>query len=199
MATPTQPDRSTDGQHAGGDAMKPRGEPPAAVLDALGLLHRPVRSRRALPRSSGPQDFTQLVSQLDLEAIDALLELIGTRELHDTPYPYVHIDVVPAVPPSDTVRDLVTATGVTDDGDFEPLGFTGGDAADPGFWEDFVDTLKSRGLHGVRVVGSPDIEGLRAVVHNACPGARWRASGPITSVSLAEALEIIRRSESADS
>jgi transposase-like protein len=51
-----------------------------------------------------------------------------------------------------TSMAVVIVTGITATGDREVLGVDVGDSEDEEFWRGFLRSLKSRGLHGVRLV-----------------------------------------------
>lgn len=131
----------------------------------------------------------ELLDNLTEGEFDALLEGICTRDLGATLYPFLHLDVTPT--PSGGTRMFATATGVSPEGDFEPVGLLAGEVDDPWFWGRFLGQLVERGLHGVAVVGSPDLPALRQVLERVLPHARWQRSEPLERVTLEDALAIV--------
>lgn len=69
---------------------------------------------------------------------------------------------------------VVVATGITADGNREVLGVDIGDSEDETFWTKFARNLKSRGLHGVRLVISDAHAGLVAAIRRCFQGASWQ-------------------------
>ena len=65
---------------------------------------------------------------------------------------------------------VVIATGITAEGNREVLGLDIGDSEDEVFWRDFLRSLKSRGLGGVRLVISDQHAGLVAALRRSFQG-----------------------------
>ena len=71
-------------------------------------------------------------------------------------------------------RAVVVATGVAASGDREVLGVAVGDTEDEVFWTEFLRSLRSRGLAGVRLVVSDHHLGLKAAIATVFIGAAWQ-------------------------
>jgi putative transposase len=69
---------------------------------------------------------------------------------------------------------IVVAVGVAADGRREVLGFDVGDSENEGFWTAFLRSLKTRGLHGVKLVMSDAHTGLKKAIGTVFPGAGWQ-------------------------
>ncbi len=69
---------------------------------------------------------------------------------------------------------VVGATGVAADGCREMLGFDVGDSEDGAFWTALLRSLKTRRLHGVKLVISDDHAGLTAAIGAVLVGAAWQ-------------------------
>src|SRR5215218_7556727 len=65
---------------------------------------------------------------------------------------------------------VVIATGITANGDREVLGVDIGDSEDEVFWRGFLRSLKTRGLHGMRLVISDQHAGLVAALRRCFQG-----------------------------
>jgi len=63
------------------------------------------------------------------------------------------------------------ATGITATGEREVLGVDVGDSEDEVFWRQFLRSLRSRGLHGVRLVISDQHAGLVAALRRSFQGS----------------------------
>lgn len=113
---------------------------------------------------------------MDDREMDELLELACTRDLSATLFPVVHLGAFYSKYRTDesvAYRTVVMATGVTDEGDLEPIGVAAGDSEEPTFWARFLLSLKARGLEGVRVVASGEHGGLKEALEAVFPSARW--------------------------
>ncbi len=71
-------------------------------------------------------------------------------------------------------RAVVVATGVAMTGEREVLGCAVGDTEDEAFWSEFLRSLRSRGLVGVRLVISDHHLGLKAAIAKVFVGAAWQ-------------------------
>ncbi len=71
-------------------------------------------------------------------------------------------------------RAVVVATGVAMTGEREVLGCAVGDTEDEAFWSEFLRSLRSRGLAGVRLVISDHHLGLKAAIAKVFVGAAWQ-------------------------
>jgi transposase-like protein len=91
--------------------------------------------------------------------LDELVAAFRTRSLDHVECPYLYLDATFL-----HVRDevgqvvsmaIVVATGITADGSREVLGVDIGDSEGETFWREFLRSLKTRGLTGVRPVVEP--------------------------------------------
>ncbi len=71
-------------------------------------------------------------------------------------------------------RAVVVATGVSMTGDREVLGCAVGDSEDEAFWCEFLRSLRTRGLAGVRLVISDHHLGLKKAIATVMIGAAWQ-------------------------
>ncbi len=71
-------------------------------------------------------------------------------------------------------RAVVVATGVSMNGDREVLGCAVGDSEDEAFWSEFLRSLRSRELAGVRLVISDHHLGLKKAITTVMIGAAWQ-------------------------
>src|SRR6266540_2992732 len=96
-------------------------------------------------------------------ALDAEMAAFRARPLGHVEFPYVFLDATylkGRVGGQVVSRAVVVATGVSMNGDREVLGCAVGDSEDEAFWSEFLRSLRSRGLTGVRVVISDHHLGL---------------------------------------
>ena len=98
--------------------------------------------------------------------LDETVEAFRSRRLDHIEFPYVHLDATylnvrnsVAQPAS---MATVVATGITADGNREVLGCDVGDSESEGFWQQFLGSLRDRGLTGMRLVISDAHRGLGA-------------------------------------
>jgi putative transposase len=110
-------------------------------------------------------------------ALDAEMAAFRARPLSHVEFPYVFLDATylkGRVGGQVVSRAVVVATGVSMNGDREVLGCAVGDSEDEAFWSDFLRHLRSRGLHGVRLVISDHHLGLKAAIGSVMIGAAWQ-------------------------
>ena len=107
--------------------------------------------------------------------LDETVEAFRSRRLDHIEFPYVYLDATylnvrnsVAQPAS---MATVVATGITSDGNREILGCDVGDSESEAFWQQFLTSLKDRGLHGVRLVISDAHRGLGAAAGRHFQGA----------------------------
>ena len=107
--------------------------------------------------------------------LDEGVEAFRTRRLDHIEFPYVYLDATylnvrnsVAQPAS---MATVVATGITSEGNREILGCDVGDSETEGFWQQFLGSLRDRGLHGVRLVISDAHRGLAAAADRWFQGA----------------------------
>ena len=107
--------------------------------------------------------------------LDEGVEAFRSRRLDHIEFPYVYLDATylnvrnsVAQPAS---MATVVATGITADGNREVLGCDVGDSESEGFWQQFLSSLRDRGLTGVRLVISDAHRGLGAAADRWFQGA----------------------------
>ena len=107
--------------------------------------------------------------------LDEGVEAFRTRRLDHIEFPYVYLDATylnvrnsVAQPAS---MATVVATGITSEGNREILGCDVGDSETEGFWQQFLGSLRDRGLHDVRLVISDAHRGLGAAADRWFQGA----------------------------
>ena len=107
--------------------------------------------------------------------LDEAVEAFRSRRLDHIEFPYVYLDATylnvrnsVAQPAS---MATVVATGIAADGNREVLGCDVGDSESEGFWQQFLGSLRDRGLTGVRLVISDAHRGLAAAADRWFQGA----------------------------
>jgi putative transposase len=110
-------------------------------------------------------------------ALDAEMAAFRARPLGHVEFPYVFLDATylkGRVGGQVVSRAVVVATGVSMNGDREVLGCAVGDSEDETFWSEFLRSLRSRGLGGVRLVVSDHHLGLKMAITTVMIGAAWQ-------------------------
>lgn len=132
--------------------------------------------RRLLRASGGPD----VASRPDVDlAVEELGELVSSRSLESLAVDEVYVEQT-LLDDHDAPlpRLLLTATGLTEAGEPEPLGFVSGRDAPAHLAARLFLGLLARGLHGVRrILASPDI-GVGEIYETAFPDAAWIALAP---------------------
>ena len=107
--------------------------------------------------------------------LDESVEAFRSWRLDHIEFPYVYLDATylnvrnsVAQPAS---MATVVATGITADGNRKVLGCDVGDSESEGFWQQFLSSLRDRGLTGVRLVISDAHRGLGAAADRWFQGA----------------------------
>jgi transposase-like protein len=115
------------------------------------------------------------VSRLCKE-LDEQVEAFRNRPLTGK-YPYIWLDATfPKVREAGHVQNMafVIAIAVDDNGTRHILGFNVGMSESGAFWEEFLRSLVSRGLSGVKLVVSGEHEGLKNAIAKILPGTSWQ-------------------------
>jgi putative transposase len=110
-------------------------------------------------------------------ALDAEMAAFRARPLNHVEFPYVFLDATylkGRVNNQVVSRAVVVATGVSMNGDREVLGCAVGDSEDEAFWTEFLRSIRSRGLNGVRLVISDHHLGLKKAIATVMIGAAWQ-------------------------
>jgi len=135
-------------------------------------------STRAVDHLVEALGATSGISKSEVSRICAGLdELVGafrTRRLDHIEFPYTYLDAtylhVRNQTGQVTSMAVVIATGITASGDREVLGVDICDSEDEVFWRGFLRSLKTRGLHGVRLVISDQHAGLVGALRRSFQG-----------------------------
>jgi len=149
----------------------------AVVMEAYvhGVSTRKVDDLvEALGAASGisKSEVSRICSALDVE-----MAAFRARPLGHVEFPYVFLDATylkGRVGSQVVSRAVVVATGVSMEGHREVLGLAVGDTEDEAFWAQFLRSLRSRGLSGVRLVVSDHHLGLMAAIASVMIGAAWQ-------------------------
>jgi transposase-like protein len=109
--------------------------------------------------------------------LDAEVAQFRDRSLAALEYPYVFLDATycnARVNHRIVSQAVVVAFGVAADGRREVLGFDVGDTENEAFWTEFLRSLRTRGLGGVKLVISDAHTGLKKAVSTVFQGAAWQ-------------------------
>jgi putative transposase len=109
--------------------------------------------------------------------LDAEVAQFRDRSLATLEYPYVFLDATyckARVNHRIVSQAVVVAFGVAADGRREVLGFDVGDTENETFWTEFLRSLRSRGLDGVKLVISDAHTGLKKAISTVFQGAAWQ-------------------------
>lgn len=94
-----------------------------------------------------------------------------------TRYPFVMLDAIYIKVREDhriRSKAVLIAIGINTNGQKEVLGFSLCDTEKELTWKEFIEGLKSRGLHGVDIVISDSHQGLIKAITETLPGAAWQ-------------------------
>jgi len=111
------------------------------------------------------------------QGLDAEVASFRDRSLSDIAYPYVFLDATYCKVRIDhrvVSQAVVVAIGVAADGRRVVLGFDVGDSETEEFWKQFLRSLKTRGLGGVKLVISDAHAGLKKAAATVLQGAAWQ-------------------------
>ena len=107
--------------------------------------------------------------------LDEVVEAFRGRRLDYVEFPYVYLDATYLNVPNNVSQPAsmatVVATGITATGNREVLGCDVGDSDSEGFCQQFLGSLRDRGLGGVRLVISDAHRGLAAAADRWFQGA----------------------------
>ena len=107
--------------------------------------------------------------------LDEMVAAFRGRRLDHVEFPYVFLDATYLKVRNSVGQPasmaMVVATGVTADGNREILGCDLGDSESEGFWQQFLASLRARGLAGVRLVVADAHLGLAAAADRVLQGA----------------------------
>ncbi len=111
------------------------------------------------------------------EDLDTEMAAFRSRDLSAEEFAYVFLDATylkGRVNHQVVSRAVVVATGVSMDGRREVLGVSVGDTEDEAFWTEFLRSLRTRGLRGVRLVISDHHLGLKKAISTVMVGSAWQ-------------------------
>ena len=111
------------------------------------------------------------------EDLDTEMAAFRSRDLSAQEFAYVFLDATylkGRVNHQVVSRAVVVATGVSMDGRRDVLGVSVGDTEDEAFWTDFLRSLRTRGLRGVRLVISDHHLGLKKAISTVMVGSAWQ-------------------------
>ncbi len=107
--------------------------------------------------------------------LDEMVDAFRCRRLDHVEFPYVYLDATYLNVRNNLAQPAsmatVVATGITADGNREVLGCDVGDSESEGFWQQFLASLRDRGLGGVQLVISDAHRGLGAAADRWFQGA----------------------------
>ena len=109
--------------------------------------------------------------------LDEEMAAFRTRSLGHVEFPYVFLDgtyLKGRVRNQVVSRAVAVATGVSAEGEREVLGLAVGDTENEAFGTEFLRSLRSRGLSGVRLVISDHHLGLKNAIATVFVGAAWQ-------------------------
>jgi putative transposase len=151
----------------------------AVIMDACVS----VVSTRNLDDLVAAMGIDTVISKSEVSRVCARLdERVGAfcnRTLGRVEFPYVYWDATYVHVRDDALgqvvsRTVVVATGITAQGGREVLGVDVGDSENETFWTAFLRSLRTRGLHGVRLVISDAHAGLCPAIRECMTGASWQ-------------------------
>jgi len=149
----------------------------ALVMAVAQCYHQGVSTRNveAVAQALGIENLSKSTVSRMAERLDPQVKAFRERKLDECPY--VFLDArYEHVRENHRVQKMAVmiAVGVRWDGIREVLGYAVARVENEAFWEDFLKELKSRGLHGVKLVVSDGHEGLKAALLKVFPGSLWQ-------------------------
>ena len=109
--------------------------------------------------------------------LDTEVAVFRDRDLTGMGYPYVFLDATfckARVNHRVVSQAIIVAVGVAADGRREVLGFGVGHSENKAFWTEYLRSLKTRGLGGVKLVISDAHTGLKKAAATVLQGAAWQ-------------------------
>ena len=122
-------------------------------------------------------DFSKSTVSDLCRRLDPLVEAWNTRPLKETKYPFLIVDALVIKIREDEAirpRGVLIATGVTQRGQREILGFYVGDSESEASWNELFQRLKMRGLSGVDFIVSDNHGGLTKAIRTQFQGVMWQ-------------------------
>ena len=149
-----------------------------ALVPALAQCYRQgVSTRRmeVVAQALGVESLSKSAASRMAGRLDPMVKAFRERELGE--FPYVYLDArYEYVREDHRVRRMavMVGVGVRWDGMREVLGYEVARVENRVLWEEFLRSLKRRGLHGVKLVVSDAHEGLRRAIEEVFPGSLWQ-------------------------
>jgi transposase-like protein len=122
-------------------------------------------------------DVTSMQVSRATQQLDDILEKWRTRPLKETSYPYLILDArYEKVRLQGCVQScaVLIAVGIDNAGKRAVLGTSVAFSEAEVHWRDFIESLQSRGLHGVEYAVSDDHAGLKAALQTRLPNIKWQ-------------------------
>ena len=110
------------------------------------------------------------------KTLDEEVERFRSRELTEE-YPFLIIDATYFKVREEhriTAKAFMIAIGITDEGHRQIIGFAPYENESAETWSAFLESLKARGLHGVRMVTSDAHEGILSALGSKLPTVPWQ-------------------------
>ena len=112
--------------------------------------------------------------------LDDAVEAFRSRRLDHIEFPYIYLDATYLNVRNSVCQPASVATGVTSAGNREVLVCDVGDSRSEAFWQQFLASLRDRGLCGVRLVISDAHRGLTAAAGRQLAGDSQSGPGTLT-------------------
>ena len=122
-------------------------------------------------------DVTSMQVSRATQLLDGILDQWRSRPLNDTPYPYLVLDArYEKVRIQGGVQScaVLIAVGIDQEGKRAVLGTSVAFSEAEVHWRDFLESLQSRGLHGVQYTVSDNHAGLKAAIRARMPAVAWQ-------------------------
>lgn len=149
------------------------------MLSLMEMVIQGVFTRKvsAITEKLCGSNFSQPVSNLCKELNEAV-NSCRNRPLIDA-YPFICADATYVRVHSEDGRGVISAglfivLGVREDGVREVLGFSVSEKESTVTWKDMFQSLKERGLHGVRLITSDAHGGIEKAILSEFPGCSWQ-------------------------
>lgn len=151
-----------------------------ALLAACGEMYvQGVSTRRVhevLNVMCGGEISAMTISRIAAE-LDEKLKAFRTRWLGETPWPYVMIDAryeKVRVEGQVVSQAVLVVAGINEDGRKQIVDWRVGDSESEATWGELFQSLKQRGLRGLRLLVSDAHSGIRAAVQRHFQGVAWQ-------------------------
>ncbi len=151
----------------------------ALMLSLMEMVIQGVSTRKvsAITEELCGAEFSKSTVSDLCRRLDPLIEAWNARPLKETKYPFILVDaLIIKIREEEAIRprSVLIATGVTQLGQREILGFQVGDSESESSWSELFRSLKMRGLSGVDFVISDNHSGLVQAVRTHFQGVVWQ-------------------------